>query len=337
MYLSRSLKKLIILSFVIILGMFWMPTPYVVIEPGSAELVKPMVQIEGGFEKEEGSLLLTTVRMTYANAAYFVRASLSKYSDLRLKSEVLQGETPREYTERQEFNMITSQSGAIQAAYAHAGIPYEITTTEVRVIGTLEDMPAVGILESGDQIIKIDQVEIKDREDMVARLSEKFVGEAVAVTYIRHGVENTVQIPTAGSTVDSAQPAIGVYIANVQTIQADREEMQVRIEAGAIGGPSAGLMFALEIYNRLVADDITKGYTIAGTGGIYPDGRVGVIGGVQYKVIAADRVGADIFFVPSRNAQLAEETARALKTDMQIVVVETLEDALSYLSNLPLK
>ncbi|HEY0827908.1 MAG TPA: S16 family serine protease, partial [Bacilli bacterium] len=119
--------------------------------------------------------------------------------------------------------------------------------------------------------------------------------------------------------------------------------------AGEIGGPSAGLMFALEIYNQLVDQDITKGYRIAGTGTIDTKGQVGVIGGIKYKVVAADKAGADIFFAPKdfipedkmylpiKNTTEAMNQAKKMNTKMIVVSVDTLEDALRYLEALPPK
>src|SRR5690606_13868518 len=133
--------------------------------------------------------------------------------------------------------------------------------------------------------------------------------------------------PQPGET--SSRVGLGATIANKQEITPDVEEFKVTVEAGQIGGPSADLMFALEIYNRMVGDDVTKGYTIAGTGEIDAQGNVGVIGGIKFKVVAADRQEADIFFAPKDlypeaddhfepilNATIAEEQAKNINTDM---------------------
>jgi len=100
------------------------------------------------------------------------------------------------------------------------------------------------------------------------------------------------------------------------------------------------LMMSLEIYNQLVDEDITKGYKIAGTGTIDPSGKVGRIGGIEQKIVAAHKSGADIFFAPNENGeknsnyQMALKTAEDIKTKMVIVPVDTFEDALKYLDSL---
>ena len=116
-----------------------------------------------------------------------------------------------------------------------------------------------------------------------------------------------------------------------------------------IGGPSAGLMFTLEIMNRLIDEDLAKGYNIAGTGEMLEDGTVGRIGGADFKVIAASREGVEIFFAPDdefrkkcydknpglqTNYEEAVEMAKKIGTKMKIVPVKTIDDALDYLDKL---
>ncbi|HJV30720.1 MAG TPA: S16 family serine protease, partial [Bacillales bacterium] len=107
-----------------------------------------------------------------------------------------------------------------------------------------------------------------------------------------------------------------------------------------IGGPSAGFMFSLEIYNQLTKEDLTKGYQIAGTGTIASDGKVGPIGGIEQKIIAADKAGAEIFFAPNEegskhsNYRDALKTAKDIGTKMKIVPIDTFDDAIKYLNTL---
>lgn len=333
--INKHTKRLIFIGIILALILFWIPTPYVILQPGSAEAVHNMVEIEGGYTKEKGSLMLTTVRMTYSNVATYIKSYFDTHADIRLKSEVFrQGETREEYSERQEFNMVSSQSSAVQAAYFKAGVPYEVTT-DVLVTGTLEDMPAEGILAAGDRLLTLNNEEVIDIAELIETIGQKNVGDTVTFTYLRNDSEKTANIEI-GATADS-EPVIGVYLANLHTVKALDESKQVHITAGDIGGPSAGLVFALEIYNKLVPEDITKGYQIAGTGEITPLGIVGGIGGIQYKVVASHRAGAEIFFTPEANSAMANEQAANIGTDMQIITVATMDEALAYLEALPPK
>ncbi|MGD0006433.1 MAG: S16 family serine protease, partial [Anaerolineaceae bacterium] len=100
-----------------------------------------------------------------------------------------------------------------------------------------------------------------------------------------------------------------------------------------VGGPSAGLMFTLTVYNLLSPVDLTGGHKIAGTGTISPDGSVGPIGGVEQKVAAAEMAGAEYFFAPADNYADALKAARRIK----VIKIETVEQAVAFLHSLPPK
>ena len=108
--------------------------------------------------------------------------------------------------------------------------------------------------------------------------------------------------------------------------------MDVTIDSQNIGGPSAGLMFTLEIINQLTEDDLTGGHRIAGTGTIDQEGSVGPIGGVRQKIFGAINAGADYVFVPAVNHPEAVEAAG---DDIEVVLVEIIDDALAFLEALP--
>ena len=130
------------------------------------------------------------------------------------------------------------------------------------------------------------------------------------------------------------------------------KQNQVQIDSSTIGGPSAGLMFTLEVMNQLTEHDMTKGYHVAGTGQVFEDGTIGPIGGIDFKVLSADREGVDIFFAPHNeemenahvngerkltNYEVAKKVAEELGTSMKIVPVTHVTDAVHYLEQLPTK
>ena len=139
---------------------------------------------------------------------------------------------------------------------------------------------------------------------------------------------------------------LGVQFEEDKKLTTDPE---VEFLTSNIGGPSAGLMFTLEIMNQLMDEDLTKGYNIAGTGEMLEDGTVGRIGGADFKVIAAARKGVEIFFAPdddlpeevrsgkpgiTTNYEEAVKMAEKIGTKMKIVPVRTVDDALDYLASL---
>ncbi|MBP1991383.1 SepM family pheromone-processing serine protease [Paenibacillus eucommiae] len=349
--LRRFVLSILVGIAVIYLAMF-IQLPYFVFKPGTAEEIKPMVSIGKGTDTEKGALMLTTVGVTTTNAINYLIALVHPYEELQPKSSIFQkGETENEYSLRQEYVMLTSQSSAIEAAYKKAGVPYQIKHEGVRVMQLIPGLPGEKVLQAGDTLLRIDTKEIGESADLFDYIKTKKLDDEVQITFRRNHEELTASLELAALPLaqgeETPRAGLGIVPADMQSIQAENKDQQVTVAAGEIGGPSAGLMFSLEIYNQLVPEDITKGYRIAGTGTIDADGIVGAIGGIQHKVIAADKAKAEIFFapkdiIPEKQAPILNYTtavarAKEINSDMKIVEVETMQDALDYLKALPLK
>jgi PDZ domain-containing protein len=322
------------------------PLPYYIFSPGTAENIRPMVQVTQGGFPEKGALMLTTVSVSDANIASYILERFNPNEELYKKSSIRQpGESENQYNQRQSYIMQTSQSSAMQAAYLKAGIPYHVHIDKVIVLYTMKGMPADAVLKEGDTLVKIETQAIQSAEDIVNYLKTKKAGDTVKITYLRDAKEQVANLTLAllpqtdAEKAAKAEPKAGVGImsANVQSIRADDPNKQVTVQAGDIGGPSAGLMFTLEIYNQLVAGDITKGYRIAGTGTIDDKGNVGPIGGIQHKIVAAERQGAAYFFAPAENVKEAQDKANKIHAKLKIISVTTMEDAFKFLAALPPK
>ncbi|TDF98269.1 SepM family pheromone-processing serine protease [Paenibacillus piri] len=360
---ARELKRAsrIVLSVFIAIALvytvYFMPLPLFIFSAGTAEVIQPMVQVKQSAPEKQGAFMLTTVRVSDASVFSYLLSFVRPYDELRRKKELLRdNESEQEYTQRQEVSMLTSQSSAIQAAYDELGIPYHISSDGVVVVQVFKDFPAAGVLKAGDYIVKVDDMRIRQNEELQKLLKGKKAGDTVTVAYKRKNIVRTAQVKLALLPADNGaapvkeedrRAGLGIVPANVQSVKSDVEDKQVTIKAGEIGGPSAGLMFSLEIVNRLSAEDITKGYKIAGTGTIDEKGVVGVIGGIQHKIIAADKAGAELFFAPKDyvaptgdkipNYSDAVKRAKDIKTSMKIVPVATMNDALQYLKTMPPK
>jgi PDZ domain-containing protein len=312
--------------------------PYYVTMPGSAEALAPLVEVKGG-DKEKGDFMLTTVRMGRANLFSYSLAHIRKYYELYPIEEIRQeGETDEEYAYRQLQMMENSKETAIAVAYKKANKPISYKNKGVYVLSVLKDMPALGKLKSGDRILAVDGEKIESAEQFIGYVSEKKKGEKVRITYKRGKVKKTLTLSLAPFPKEPNRVGIGISLVTDREMVTDPP---VSINSEKIGGPSAGLMFSLEIYNQLVPEDLTKGYKIAGTGTINLNGEVGPIGGISQKVIAAHKAGAQIFFAPNErgakhsNYKEALKTAKEIGTDMKIVPVDTFDDALRYLRQLP--
>ncbi|MBU8877702.1 PDZ domain-containing protein [Bacillus sp. FJAT-29790] len=331
-------RTFIIATFIIMLSSFY-HLPYYVSKPGMAKELAPIIHVEGGYE-EEGSFMLTTVRMGKANIYSYALAKLSKYQEL-YPLEVIRkkDETEEEYNVRQLHLMASSKLAAIETAYKKAKIPIQYHYNGVYVLSVVPNMPANGKLQAGDRIFQVDGNEFQSSEQFIQYVSGKKAGESVKLTFERRKKTDEVTIPLQMNP-DTGKLGVGIGLVD------DKEVIVkpvVTIESKDIGGPSAGLMFSLEIYNQLVKEDLTRGYQIAGTGTIDANGIVGSIGGIEQKIIAADKAGAEIFFAPNEegaadsNYHAAAETAKDIKTKMKIIPVDTFDEAIDYLRNLKSK
>jgi PDZ domain-containing protein len=331
------------------------PTDYYIMRPGSAIELGPMVNVEGGQKDEKGVLMLTTVRMGKANVLGYLYAKADPYAELVKETTIhSSSETDEQYNERELMEMKNSQENAMIVAFRKAGLPVKVDEQGALVVFLVPDMPAKEQLEVGDVITKVNNQDIKNSSQLLAALKGKKAGETVKLTFLRDGQTKTADItlkafPKApGEKVARAGIGIAYPDPDGPTTKRNVEvPKKVEIQSQNIAGPSAGMMFTLEIYNQLTPGDLTKGYRIAGTGTIRADGTVGPIGGIEHKVRAADKMKADIFFAPDNpvppgskqhsNYTDAKAQAEKLGTDMKIVPVHKFDDAIAYLESLPPK
>lgn len=335
----RSLVFLIIAGLLFVASSFYY-LPYYVSKPGMAKELEPIIEVENGYD-EEGNFMLTTIRMGKANIYAYAIAKISKYQEIYpIEAIRSKNESDEEYNVRQLHMMDGSKTNAIEVAYKKAERPISYEFKGVYVLNIIEDMPADGILKPGDRIIKIDGNRFKSMDKFIDYLNGKKAGDHVSVTYERNEKSKTASIGIAEFPQDKNKIGIGIGLVDDKEIVVEPE---VHIDTEEIGGPSAGLMFTLEIYNQLTKMDLTKGYQIAGTGTISSDGTVGRIGGIEQKVVAADKAGAEIFLAPNENGakdsnyKMAVKTAKDINTNMKIVPINNFDEAVKYLVKLDAK
>lgn len=335
-------KKLITFVIVVALAIFLSSyqLDFYISRPGGAYDLAPLVQVEGRDEGDEGSLNLMTVSMVHATPSLYLYARFQDgYKILQPEQVRSPHETDEEYNVRQLKLMSDSQVNAIEVAFEKAELPYEIANNGVFVMNVLEGGAAFGLLQPGDRILSVDENAFETMEEFMDYLSDREEGEQVDLTYERDGTEISGSVDLAPLPTDPERIGLGISFVEDKIITTSPN---VTIDSDQIGGPSAGLMFTLEILNQLVDEDITKGYDIAGTGTMLSTGEVGRIGGVDQKVIAADNQGMSVFFVPDdevsgdfqSNYEVALETAENIGTEMEVVPVRTIDDALDFLEQL---
>lgn len=326
----------------------FVPTKFYILRPGSAMALGPMVTVEGGQKDTKGSFLLTTVKMGPASVLGYLYARVDPYSELLESKQVLSPhESNEEYNRREMENMKDSQLTAKIIAFEKAGLPVQVKNLGAIVMQILPNMPADKVLKVGDVITKVNGKIVPTAQDLIISLSGKKIGDQVQLEWKRNGqpMKATFALEKLPTTTKDTRAGIG--ISSPITQREVKLPNQVTIQSEKIGGPSAGLMFTLEIMNQVSKTDLTKGYRIAGTGEMLQDGSVGRIGGIEYKIVAAAEEDVDIFFAPNEHLPLgvkdktnyeeAIETGKKINTDMKIVPVSTIDDAINYLEQLPPK
>ncbi|WP_453997150.1 SepM family pheromone-processing serine protease [Bacillus nitroreducens] len=319
-----------------ILGTF-IQLPYYVTKPGMATELDPIIKVENGY-KEDGEFMLTTIRMGKANIFSYAWAKVANYHEiLPIKRVRRENESDEEYSNRQLYYMEDSQETAIAVAYKYADKHVTLKNNGIYIMGIVDGMPAEKELKPGDRIYAVDGMQIDEHTKFMNYVADKKDKDIISIEIERNGEEKTVKIPLAPFPTNPEKIGIGIELITDIEVETDPK---VEIDTEKIGGPSAGLMFTLEIYNQLTEQDLTHGLRIAGTGTINIDGQVGPIGGIGQKIVAAENSDVDIFFAPNENGavdsdyQQALATAKDIKSDMKIVPVDTFEDALHFLENL---
>ncbi len=275
-----------------------------------------------------GTLYQLTVRRDEANYFYYFWAKLDNSVDLYEREQILpKGVNPDELNEISRNNMRTSENVAIAVALNSLG--YNITTSGdgVLVVGILEGSPVAEKLQKEDLIVMIEDEEVTSVSDFIGKLRTFNIGDIVTISYIRNGELQMFDTKLIEHVEYEGEPMVGFLASTPNEVY--EFPFDVDINTGSVGGPSAGLMMALNVYNLLVNEDITKGKTIAGTGTIEIDGSVGPVGGVKQKIIAAKRVGAELVLVPTSNF---EEAAQFIDENTEIIAINSFVEALSVIN-----
>jgi PDZ domain-containing protein len=309
------------------------PVPYVALTPGptlntlSSLSGKPLIQVKGHrIYPTTGNLNMVTVSFfggpgTHFNIFAALRSWLSPHDAVVPSSEIFTpGDTPQQVAQVDTEEMANSQQTATAAALCQLKIGFKTIDT---VQATIKGMPAASVLRPGDVITAVDGTPVNCRADAGTLIKERKPGAPVQLTILRHGRI----IPVRLTAVDvQGEPEIGVYL-----VESFAFPFSVTISVGNIGGPSAGLMFALGLIDRITPDNLTGGRFIAGTGEIEANGTVEPIGGIQQKMAGARAAGATIFLTPAANCA---DTAGAVPAGMRLIEVSSLAGAIAALDAL---
>lgn len=306
--------------------------PYVAIGPGPTYDTlgnvdgAPVIQINGQQTyPTAGELRMTTVSLNdqvtlfgalglWASGRYAL-APREEYFKPGESDEQVQQENVKEFQD--------SQTNAEVAALKHLGYPVKVLVQEV-----VSGSPADRLLSAGDRLLNVNGKPIAQEEDVRAALAGTRAGQTVTLTF-QHGND----APRTGSLTLAANPDPKQEQGFMGLQPIDRADVpfDVKVSLQKVGGPSAGLMFALAIVDRLTPGDMVSGEHVAGTGEIDEKGNVGAIGGISFKVVGAREAGATVFLTPASNC--AEATAAA-PSGLKLIKVTSLDSALAALEDL---
>jgi PDZ domain-containing protein len=224
------------------------------------------------------------------------------------------------------------QSEIIASAVALDALGFNVRATPIgaRVTGVATDVPATGKLRVGDIVVAVDGQPVKTTDELRAEIGRRKIGDTVRLTLRRGDAQLDVTVATVPSPEDPPRPIVGLSVEQDAKIVLP---IDVDIDLGSVGGPSAGLPFALEIA-RMLGRDVSHGCRIAATGELALDGTVHPVGGLKQKTIGARRADVDVFLVPvGENAA----TARSNADGIVVIPVRSFQQALRRLTTDPVK
>jgi Lon-like protease len=304
-----------------------LPVPYVALTPGptlntlGAQSGKPLIQITGHRTyPTAGHLNMVTISFiggpgTNFNIFAALRSWLSPDNAVVPESEIFTpGQTQQQVLQQDTEEMVNSQESATAAALVQLKIPFKTVDT---VVGVEPGRPADGVLRHGDVITAVNGTTVTYQHDAATLIRKGRPGGLVTLTIRRGGVTKDFRLHTANA---NGVPQVGVKVAESFSFP-----FNVKISIGNIGGPSAGMMFALGIIDKLTGENLSGGKFIAGTGEIEVNGKVDPIGGIQQKMAGARAAGATVFLAPAANCP---DTAGAVPAGLRLVKVSTLSGAI---------
>ncbi len=311
-----------------------LPVPYAELSPGPTTNTlgtaggKELITISGrGTYPTGGHLNLTTVAVTGANTKLGLLEALRGWlaDDVAVVPRDTiypDDQTPEEIEQQNAEEMELSQEHATAAALLELDV--KPTKQAVLVASVAADSPARGKIHAGDQITAVDGVRVTTPAQVRTEIRKHKPGDQVTLTLLRGGATRDVTVGTRPADDDPEVAQVGIAPDIGYSWP-----FKVGIELDDVGGPSAGLMFALGIYDKLTPGEINGGQFIAGTGTIDDAGRVGPIGGIQMKIIGARRAGATVFLAPKDNCA---EATNSPPSGIRIVPVNSLDAALTALA-----
>ena len=305
--------------------------PYYAYSSGPVgDAITSVIVSEAATYDPDGELMMLTVSSQEVNLFEAVVAGFDPDVDLIPREAVRPpDESVEDFVARNRATMDLSRETAITLGLTHLGFQVVTRSDGVLVAELVEGAPAASILQVEDVITAVQGEAVELADQIGPIVSGLQVGDVITLTVQRGSEILDLEVTLTGREDDRAVPMIG--ISAIALNPRFEYPFPIDIDAGLVGGPSAGLMYTLAVIELLGPEDLTKGHVVAGTGTIDSAGNVGAIGGVRQKVVAAEAAGAEVMLVPEPNF---EEALSARRQDLVLISVATLDEALAALAAL---
>ena len=320
-------------KFILVLAVFYIvctwPVNYYIIVGGGISDVHERVNVTEGY-KSKGSFNLSYVSELKGTTLSYLLSYVIPSWDRESMDDYKYSETENyeDIEFRGDIDLKTTNNNAIKVAFDLAGKEYKEISSKIYVIATFDEFKTN--FKIRDELISVDGQKFSKVEEYVQYLQKFKVGDTVKVVVLRDGKETEINCKIHE---EDGRKLFGVALQVAKKYETN-PKVDIKFKSTE-SGPSGGLMTTLEIYNRLVKKDITKGLRIAGTGTVDANGNVGIIGGVRYKLMGADAGGADVFLVPKgENYKEAMKVKKEKKLDIKVIGVSTVSEAIESLNKL---
>ena len=322
------------IALVLVLVVAVVRVPYVALAPGPTfntlgldDEGKPVISVSGpAVYDDTGNLNMTTISVVVPLTLAQALRGWFRHDYAVVPRDVIYppDKSTDEVRKEDEADFKESQSSATTAALRYLGYKGTVRVIADRVT---KGAPADGVVKAGDALVSVDGTRVTGKAHLIELITARQPGQKVRLGLLRAGKPLAVELTTVAVTEEGKTRSV-IGVTPVEQVDFP---VKVTISLGDIGGPSAGLMFALGIVDKLEPGSLTNGRFIAGTGTIDDAGDVGPIGGIQQKLIGAKRKGASVFLVPADNCA---EALTSPPDGLKLVKVSSLRTALSELHKL---
>lgn len=330
--MRRALRGLVgpVAAIAVMVLAFQAPLPYFTEQPGSLFGLAARVEVEGYAEPLDGDVLFGTVNVRTATLVRALRAAVDPHIQLVRRERLIpEGLDVGAFFDQQRAEFELSADVAAAVGLRAAGLrvdPQALRGEGAVVLRVVQGGPAQALVRSGDVIVAVNGRAVTTDAEYRAVVEE--LGWEPLTLQVTRGAE-TREVRLAPGETRSGEPSLGLVVST------HRPEVwlpvDVRVASDKVGGPSAGLAIALTVFDLAAPDDVLQGRRVVATGTVDTQGRVGPIGGVALKAVAAERAGVDVLLVPARQVAQAR-AAIGGDSPVRLIGVATFDEALRALA-----